>query len=78
MTPADPAGHQLVATYYWEKAFKDTTLAPADKAKYVDAGIAATDRALAAKADYIDALTYKNILLRMKAQAEPDAAARDA
>jgi TonB family protein len=78
LTPADATGYQLIATYYWEKAFKDHALAPADKARYVDAGIAATDRALAVNAEYIDALTYKNILLRVKAQTEPDAAKQEA
>ena len=78
LNPGDPKGHQLVATYYWEKSFKDHALTPADKLKYVDAGIAATDRAIARKADYADAMTYKNILLRMKAQLEPDPAQRDA
>ena len=75
--PGDPAGHQLVATYYWDKAQKDPVLTPAEKLTYVDAGIAATDRALAVNADYIDALTYKNILLRTKANLELDGARRD-
>jgi TonB family protein len=76
--PTDPAGHQLVATYYWEKAHKDQTLSPEDKARYIDAGISATDRAIALNADYVEALTYKNILLRMKANLQPDAVQKDA
>jgi TonB family protein len=75
--PLDPAGHQLVATYYWEKAQKDTSLTPAEKLMYIDSGIRATDRALANRADYVEALTYKNILLRMKANLETDAARRE-
>ena len=78
LTPTDPVGYQLIATYYWEKAFKDQSLTPADKAKYIDAGIGATDRALAIRADYREAMTYKNILLRMKSQTEPDPVRRDA
>jgi TonB family protein len=74
--PGDPAGHQLVATYYWEKAQKDDSLTAADRLRYIDHGIAATDRALAQKADYVEALTYKNILLRMKANLEADAVRR--
>lgn len=69
---ADPAGSLLVATYYWEKAFKDKSLLPADQLTYVMRGIAATDRSLALKPDYVDALTYKNILLRMRANLETD------
>jgi TonB family protein len=74
--PTDPSGYQLVATWYWEKAQKDTTLTPAEKAMYIESGIRATDRALALNPDYVEALTYKNILLRMKGNLETDAARR--
>lgn len=70
--PDDPQGHQLVATYYWEKAFKDHTLAPKVKKDYIMKGIEATDRALKLNPDYAEALTYKNILLRMQAGVETD------
>ncbi|HVH58121.1 MAG TPA: TonB family protein [Vicinamibacterales bacterium] len=76
--PTDPSGHQLVAVYYWEKAQKDTSLTPADKLMYLEAGIGATDRAIAQRPDYVEALTYKNILLRMKANIETDATRRQA
>jgi tetratricopeptide (TPR) repeat protein len=70
--PDDPQGHQLVAVYYWEKAQKDPTLKPAEKKDYIMKGIAATDRALKLNPDYIEALTYKNILLRMQGNLETD------
>jgi TonB family protein len=78
MTPGDPQGYQLVAVYYWEKAFKDLRLNDARKRAYIESGIDATDRALAINDSYVDALTYKNILLRMKANMETDAASRQA
>jgi TonB family protein len=76
--PNDPLGHQIVATYYWEKAQKDTSLSPEEKLRYLESGIGATDRAIAINPDYIEALTYKNILLRMKANLDSDAARRQA
>jgi TonB family protein len=76
--PTDPRGYQLVATYYWEKAQKDQRITPADKAMYIDKGIQAADYAIAQQPDYIEALTYKNILLRMKANLETDASQRQA
>jgi tetratricopeptide (TPR) repeat protein len=76
--PDDPQGHQLVATYYWEKAQKDPTLTPAQKKDYIMKGIEATDRALKLNPDYIEALTYKNILLRMQGNLETDMAKRTA
>ena len=78
MDPSAPEGHQLVGTYYWEKAQKSHDLTAAQKARYIDAGIAAIDRALALKPDYVEALTYKNILLRMKGNLEPEGGGRRA
>ena len=60
------AQHRL-ATYCWEYANKGTDLDAAAKLKYIRDGIAAEDRAIALKPDYRDAMTYKNILLRMRA-----------
>jgi TonB family protein len=74
LDPTDPAAPQIIATYYWEKAYKDHGLQPADTYKYTLKGIDATDRALALKPDYADALTYKNLLLRMRANLETDPA----
>ena len=76
MRPNDPQGHQLVSVYYWEKAQKDHTLNDKQKRDYIQKGIDAADRALALNPDYIEALTYKNILLRMKGNLEPDLAKR--
>jgi TonB family protein len=72
LDPADPAAPQIVATYYWEKAFKDKSLLPPQQLQYIQSGIAATDRALALNPDYVEALTYKNLLLRMRASLETD------
>lgn len=75
---SNPQRHQLVAVYYWEKAQKDQRLSPADKAQYLQSGIAATDRAMALDPDYVEALTYKNIMLRMQGNMETDAVRRQA
>ena len=76
--PGNHAIHQLATTYYFEKAYKDVALQPTEKVKYVEAGIAAADRAIGVKDDYVDALVYKNLLLRLKADLETDTARRDA
>ena len=67
----NPQTQQIIATYYWEKAFKDASLTPQQRFEYTRAGIAATDKALELNPDYVDALVYKNILLRMEAQQNP-------
>jgi TonB family protein len=72
LDPADRAAPYMVATYYWEKAYKDKSLLPAQQLQYIQSGIAAIDRALALDPDYMEALTYKNLLLRMRASLETD------
>ena len=78
LDPGNPQAHQLIATFYFEKAQKDQTLPKSEKLDYIQKGIDADDRALAINADYVEALTYKNILLRMKASETSDTAERDA
>ena len=72
LDPTDAAIAQMVATFYWDKAYRDHRLVPAQQLQYIESGIAATDRALAVKPDYIDALIYKNLLLRLKAKFDSD------
>ena len=74
LRPQEPQGYQLVATYYWEKAQKDPRLTPKEKRDFIMQGIESTDKALALNPDYMEALTYKNILLRMLANIETDRA----
>ena len=76
LEPKNPTGWQLVAVYYWEKAYKDHRLSSAEKKDYIGKGIEATDKALALNPDYSEALTYKNLLLRMQGNEETDLAKR--
>jgi tetratricopeptide (TPR) repeat protein len=78
LDPKNPTGWQTVATYYWEKAFKDHRLSTPQKQEYITKGIEATDKAIALNPEYADALLYKNILLRMRGNDEPDMAKRAA
>lgn len=74
--PDDPQGHQLVAVYYQEKASKDPRLSNPKKIEYIDKGLAAGEKALQLNPDYIDAMVFRNIMLRMKGNLEPDLAKR--
>ena len=78
LEPKNPQGYQLLATYYWEKAYKDHRLSSAQKKDYIEKGLEATDKALALNPEYSDALTYKNLLLRMEGNEETDMAKRAA
>ncbi len=72
--PNNPEAFHMMATYYWDRSFYDARyrITQAQKREYIDKGLAAEDQALALNPDYLEALTYKNILLRMKANIEPD------
>ncbi len=76
--PSNAEIQQLTAVFYWQKAFKDQSLSSEQKLRYLDSGISASDRALSTRPDYSEALVYKNILLRMKANLETDPAAKRA
>ena len=72
--PDNPEAHYTISAYYEEKVRKDFRLDAPTKADYIRKGLEATDRALKIKQDYMEALTYKNILLRQQANMEKDPA----
>jgi len=74
LEPANPEGPYTLATYYWDKAYRDKTLDEAQKRDLVAKGMEQADRALVMKPDYMEALTYKNLLLRLQATLETDPA----
>jgi TonB family protein len=74
---SNPQSHQLLATFYEELVRKGNP-GPVDRATYIANGIAAADRALALRPDYVEALIYKNLLLRHQAADETNAARKQA
>ena len=69
--PTSAEAQHSVAVFFWEKT-RGAGVTPDEKLSYVLKGIAAEDRALAINADYVPALVYKNILLRLQANLSPD------
>jgi tetratricopeptide (TPR) repeat protein len=74
--PNDPSGHYKVATFYWDKAYRDPLLSDKQKNEYADKGIEAVDAALQVKPDYWEAIISKGLLYRVKAQVAPSMAER--
>ena len=74
LEPNNPQGYHLIGSYYQEKAAKDFRITDAQKRDFIARGIAAEDKALQLNPNYIDALVYKNILLRQQANLEKDPA----
>ena len=76
--PNNPEAYYTISTYYWEKAFRDFNLSEEEKAQHVLDGLLAIDQALDIKDDYMEAMVYKNILLRMQANATTNQEEQDA
>jgi tetratricopeptide (TPR) repeat protein len=68
LDPKDPTGYLKVATFYWDKAYRDPLVTEAQKAAYADKGMEAVDKAIGIKPDYWEAILYKGLLNRVKAQ----------
>ena len=67
----DPEGYYLIAVHYWDKVYRDPDLGTSDKRDYIDLGIDQLDQSLEIDDEYVDALIYKNLLLREKAKDNP-------
>lgn len=76
--PNSPEAQYSIAVAYWNRACipvnklcQDFAGPANQRAKNVAAGLQAAEKALAIRDDYIDALAYKNLLLRSQAYLEP-------
>jgi tetratricopeptide (TPR) repeat protein len=70
--PNNPEVFYTISVFYWDEAYRDPKLKEAEKKAYVGKGITAVDHALQIKSDYMDALVYKGLLLRLQATLEKD------
>ena len=73
LEPNNPEAHYAVATYFWDEAYRNTRLNEAQKREYVKNGLTSVDKAIALNAEYVEALTYRGLLLRIEAGMEKDA-----
>jgi tetratricopeptide (TPR) repeat protein len=71
--PENPEAHYAVATYYWDEGYRNTRLVEAQKREYAQKGMESADKALQLKPDYVEAIVYKGLLLRLQAGFEKDA-----
>lgn len=68
--PNNPEAFYTIATYYWEKAYRDFSLSDGEKMKFVQMGLQSIDKAISLNDQYMEALVYKNLLLRVQATLE--------
>jgi tetratricopeptide (TPR) repeat protein len=76
--PSNPEAYFTISTYYWDNANKNYRLNDAQKRENVQKGLGAVNRALELKPDYMEALVYKGLLLRIQANLEKDPAKQQA
>lgn len=74
----NPEAHYTIAVFYWDAVFRDARLKEPQKRDYVQKGLSEVEKALGMKADYIDAIVYKGLLLRSQALLEKDTAKQQA
>jgi tetratricopeptide (TPR) repeat protein len=67
LAPNDAGGFQKIATFYWDKAYRDQQLNDKQKDEYADKGLENVDKALKLKPDYFEAVIFKGLLYRVKA-----------
>jgi tetratricopeptide (TPR) repeat protein len=72
LSPTDPEAHYRLATYSWDKASRDFRLSDKEKMTIIEDGLVAVNKALEIKPDYVEAMTYKGLLLRTQALVEKD------
>jgi tetratricopeptide (TPR) repeat protein len=71
--PNNPEAFYTIATFYWDKAYRDFRLNDQQKADYAKSGLVAVDKAIQLNPDYMEAVTYRGLLLRVQAAIEKDA-----
>ncbi len=72
LEPKNPEAHYSIASYYWDEAYRNTRLTDAQKREYVQKGLEEDEKAIELRPDYIEAIVYKGLLLRLQANLEKD------
>lgn len=70
--PNNPDAFQTIAAYYWDETRGDASLTDATRRDYVAKGLESVEKAIQMKADFVEALTFKGLLLRLQANLEKD------
>ena len=74
LQPESAEAQHRIAVFFWDKTRADAKLDPATKLSYIMQGLDAENQALRLQPDYAEAMTYKNILLRLQANLSTDPA----
>jgi tetratricopeptide (TPR) repeat protein len=67
LNPNDASGYYKIATFFWDKAYRDPLLNDTQKNEYAEKGLEQVDKGLQIKPDYWEAIITKGLLYRVKA-----------
>ena len=70
MEPNNPEAWHTIGTYNYDKVYRDKSLTRDQALEYIEQGLEAEDQAIDLNADYYEAVTFKNLLLRQQALLE--------
>jgi tetratricopeptide (TPR) repeat protein len=70
----NPEVYYLIGVQAWDRSYNFPDLNPEQRAKIVEEGMQALNKALEIKPDYFEAISYINLLYREKAKIETDPA----
>ncbi len=77
LEPNNPEAWHTMGTFYYEKVYLDEAVERDQAIEYIEAGVAADDRALDLNPDYYEAVTYKAMLMGLRASKETTRAAQE-
>ena len=63
--------YYFIGVQAWDRSYNFPSIDPVERARIVDEGIDALNKALQIKPDYFEALSYLNLLYREKAKVDP-------
>ncbi len=77
LDPSDPKGFYTVATFYWDKCYRGGILDDARKKHWRTRACPSWTRRCPSRADFVEALIYKGLLLREQAKLTTNPATRN-
>jgi tetratricopeptide (TPR) repeat protein len=64
--------YYFIGVQAWDRSYNFPEIDPVERARIVEEGVDALNKALQIKPDYFEALSYLNLLYREKAKIDPD------
>ncbi len=73
LEPNNPEAFYTISTFFWDKAYRAFRITEVQKVDYAKRGLEAADKAVALNPAYMEAVTYRGLLLRVLASVEKNA-----